>query len=191
VAQPPLTVVTDRATAEVWFGWDRRRPSPRPSIVAPIAAATPHARISFGAPAAGVKGFRRTHDQAARAATVARVSTSSHAHVVSYADDGIPVIARLVEDLPATRRWVCEVLGTLARDTDDAARQRDTMRVFLECAQNYSDTAARLLLHRNTVRYRLTKAEEELGRPPGGRRMETHLALATCHMLGDAVLVRG
>lgn len=188
VIQPPLTVVTDRATAEVWFGWDRRRPSPRPSTVAPIAAATPRARISFGAPAAGVEGFRTTRAQAAQAATVARVSTSSHAHVVSYADDGIPVIARLAEDLPATRRWVGEVLGTLARNTDDAARQRETMRVFLESAENYSDTAARLLLHRNTVRYRLTKAEAELGRPPGARRMDTQLALATCHMLGGAVL---
>lgn len=188
VSRPPLTVVTDRATAEVWFGWPRRRRTPRPSTVAPIAAATPRARISFGAPAAGLDGFRTTCAQAAQAATIARTSTSTHAHVVSYADDGIPVIARLAEDLPATRRWVGEVLGSLARDTEDAARQRETMRIFLESAENYSDTATRLHLHRNTVKYRLTKAEEELGRPPGDRRINTQLALTACHLLGETVL---
>lgn len=184
----PLTVVTDRATADVWFGWERRRPAPHPSVVTPVAAAIPRARLSFGAPAEGVEGFRRTRSQAARAAVVARVSTSSSAHVVSYAEDGIPIIARLAEDLPATRRWIREILGPLALDTDDAARQRETVRVFLDSAENYSDTATRLLLHRNTVRYRLAKAEEELGRAPGARRIDTQLALAACHMLGGAVL---
>lgn len=188
VGSTPLTVFTDRATAEVWFGWARRRPPLHTSSIAPVVTSVPRARIAFGAPAAGIDGFRTTRAQAARAATIARVSTAPAAHVVSYADDGIPIVARLAEDLPATRRWVGEVLGPLARDTADAARQRETIRVFLESAENYSDTAARLLLHRNTVKYRLTKAEDELGRAPGERRMDTQLALTTCHLLGGAVL---
>ena len=80
------------------------------------------------------------------------------------------------------------MLGSLARDTEDAARKRETMRIFLESAENYSDTATRLHLHRNTVKYRLTKAEEELGRPPGDRRINTQLALTACHLLGETVL---
>jgi DNA-binding PucR family transcriptional regulator len=157
--------------------------------LAPIAAATPAARISFGAPGAGVEGFRTTRTQAALVGTIAQVSTGDEARVVSYADDGIPVIARLAEDLASTRRWIREVLGDLARDTDDAARQRETVRVFLDSAENYSETASRLLLHRNTVRYRLTKAEHELGREPGARRLDTHLALTLCHVLGSVVLI--
>lgn len=188
VSQTPLTVVTDRAAVEVWFGWDRRRRPPLPSALAPIAAATPRARIALGAPAAGVDGFRTTRAQAAQAAVVARHSTSGSAHVVSYASDGIPVIARLASDLPATRVWVREVLGELAEDTAEAARQRETVRVFLETAENYTETATRLLLHRNSVKYRLTKAEGALGRELGQRRLDTHLALTTCAVLGDAVL---
>jgi len=187
-AAPATRELLDRATAEVWFGWARRRPPLHTSSIAPVVTSVPRARIAFGAPAAGIDGFRTTRAQAARAATIARVSTAPAAHVVSYADDGIPIVARLAEDLPATRRWVGEVLGPLARDTADAARQRETIRVFLESAENYSDTAARLLLHRNTVKYRLTKAEDELGRAPGERRMDTQLALTTCHLLGGAVL---
>ncbi|UVE96706.1 CdaR family transcriptional regulator [Dietzia sp. B32] len=188
VSRAPLMIATGRASAEVWFGMEGRRPTVDTRVIAPIAAATPGARVSFGAPGAGIEGFRTTRTQAAFAATVAQVSTSDVAHVVSYADAGIPVIARLAEDIASTRRWVREVLGRLAHDTEDAARQRETVRVFLDSAENYSETAAHLLLHRNTVKYRLTKAEHELGRPPGSRRLDTHLALAVCHALGGVVL---
>lgn len=189
VHRPPLMIATGRATAEAWFGMEGRRLAVDTGALAPIAAATPAARISFGAPGAGVEGFRTTRTQAALVGTIAQVCTGDEARVVSYADDGIPVIARLAEDLASTRRWIREVLGGLARDTDDAARQRETVRVFLDSAENYSETASRLLLHRNTVRYRLTKAEHELGREPGARRLDTHLALTLCHVLGSVVLI--
>lgn len=188
VSRAPLMIATGRATAEVWFGMEGRRDAVDVREVAPVAATTRGARISFGAPAVGITGFRSTRTQARQAAPVAQVSTTGDAHVVSYSDDGIPVIARLAEDVAATRRWVHEVLGRLAVDSEDAARQRETVRVFLDSAENYSDTAARLLLHRNTVKYRLTKAEHELGRGPGEKRLDTHLALTVCEMLGDVVL---
>lgn len=186
-----LTVMTDRATAEVWFGRERSGEPVDVGAVSAVATAVPGSRIAFGAPALGVEGFRVTRDQAEQAAAVARVSTTGHARVVSYADDAIPVIARLAEDLFATRRWVREVLGDLAVDTEDAERHRDTVRVFLDTADSYTETATRLLLHRNSVKYRLTKAEEVLGRSVGDRRLDTHLALTTCHVLGDVVLTSG
>ncbi len=188
VGRAPLVVMTGRSTAEVWFG-SESRPSPLdPATTAAMAAAAPGARIALGAPHPGVDGFRVTHGQAEQAATVARVSTAADAHVVSYSDDAIPVISRLADDVAATRRWVHEVLGELSYDTADAARQRDTARVFLETAESYTETASRLLLHRNSVKYRLTKAENALGRRLGDRRLDTQLALATCHVLGSVVL---
>lgn len=188
VSRGPLMITTGRATAEAWFGMEGRRDPVDTWAVVPVAAATRGARVAFGAAGAGVEGFRTTRTQAAQAATVAQASTTGHATVVSYADDGIPVIARLAGDLSTTRRWVGEVLGSLAVDTEDAARQRETVRVFLDSAENYSETATRLLLHRNTVKYRLTKAEIALGRRPGDRRLDTQLALATCDVLGSVVL---
>ncbi|MFN3602947.1 MAG: helix-turn-helix domain-containing protein [Dietzia sp.] len=184
----PLMVMTDRATAEVWFGVNGRSAPMELGFATPIAAAIPGARIAFGAPNPGLEGFRVTRTQATQAAAVAQVSTTGNARAVSYSDDGIPVIARLAEDSTTTRRWVHEVLGELACDTADAARQRETVRVFLDTAENYTETASRLLLHRNSVKYRLTKAETALGRRLGSRRLDTQLALATCHVLGSVVL---
>ena len=40
---------------------------------------------------------------------------------------------------------------------------RDTVRVFLDCDGSYTQAAARL--HKNTVHYRVRKAEELRGRP--------------------------
>ncbi|WP_255583646.1 CdaR family transcriptional regulator [Dietzia sp. ANT_WB102] len=187
-SRTPLMISTDRATAEAWFGMEGRRHPVDTRIVASVAEQTPGVRISFGAPGSGIEGFCTTRTQARVAATIAQGSTSDGLHVVSYADDGIPVIARLTEDLASTRRWVREVLGGLSRDTEDASRQRETVRVFLESAENYSETASQLLLHRNTVKYRLTKAAHELGREPGAKRLDTHLALAACQLLGSVVL---
>ena len=191
VSRAPLMVTTGRATAEVWFGTGGRHIPVDPRAVAPAATTTRGARIAFGAPARGISGFRTTRAQAEQAATVAQVSTTGNAHVVSYSGDGIPVIARLADDTATTRQWVREVLGDLARDSPEAARQRETVRIFLESAESYSETASRLLLHRNTVKYRLTKAEKDLGRRPGERRLDTQLALETCHVLGSVVLTPG
>jgi DNA-binding PucR family transcriptional regulator len=44
------------------------------------------------------------------------------------------------------------------------------------------------VLHKNTVQYRIHKAEESLGRPVGGRRHDVELALLASHWLGSAVL---
>jgi DNA-binding PucR family transcriptional regulator len=49
-------------------------------------------------------------------------------------------------------------------------------------------TGERLTLHKNTVRYRIGKAEESLGRPVGENRLHVELALLAAQWLGAAVL---
>jgi hypothetical protein len=44
------------------------------------------------------------------------------------------------------------------------------------------------MLHKNTVQYRIRKAEEGLGRPLGENRLNVELALLVSHWLGAAVL---
>ena len=44
------------------------------------------------------------------------------------------------------------------------------------------------MLHKNTVQYRIRKAEESLGRPAAERRHDVELALRASHWLGSAVL---
>lgn len=188
VDREPLVMDTGRREADVWFGRGRDGAAVDADSITAIARAARGVRIAFGAPGAGTGGFRRTRAQAHQTARVVHVSTAAGSHVLSYAQEGVPVIARLTDDLAATRSWVREVLGGLAEDSERAARQRETVRVFLDSASSYSETAARLLLHRNTIRYRLDKAEAELRRGVADTPLDTQLALALCRVLGSVVL---
>ncbi len=44
------------------------------------------------------------------------------------------------------------------------------------------------MLHKNTVQYRIRRAEESLGRPVGENQHDVELALRASHWLGSSVL---
>ena len=92
------------------------------------------------------------------------------------------------DSLELLRDWVAETLGPLADDDDHNARLRDTLRVFLQENGSHKTTAERLTLHRNTVQYRVHKAEESLNRPIIQDRLRIELALLAAQWLGSAVL---
>jgi DNA-binding PucR family transcriptional regulator len=83
------------------------------------------------------------------------------------------------------------VLGTLAGLADDDehhARLRETLLLFLQTVGSYKATAEQLMLHKNTVQYRIRQAKESLGRPVGENRSEVELALQASRWLGPYVL---
>jgi DNA-binding PucR family transcriptional regulator len=86
------------------------------------------------------------------------------------------------------RAWVLSTLGGLAADDEHHARLRDTLLVFLDTGGSYKTTAERLMLHKNTVQYRIRKAEESLGRPVGEHQHDVELALRASRWLGSSVL---
>jgi DNA-binding PucR family transcriptional regulator len=49
--------------------------------------------------------------------------------------------------------------------------------LFLQLGGSYKATAERLTLHKNTVQYRIRRAEGSLGRPVGENRHDVELAL--------------
>ncbi len=63
-------------------------------------------------------------------------------------------------------RLVCkEILKNLAYPSDAAESElRNTLKTYLECRGSLMDTADKLFLHRNTIRYRIKKCEQILGR---------------------------
>ena len=109
-------------------------------------------RFALGKPAAGVPGFRRTHQQAVSAQAVALAAGPSGPLVTSFAD--VAPLALMSGSIELVAAWVAETLGTLAEDDDHNDRLRETLRVFLEENGSYKATAERLLLHKNTVQYR-------------------------------------
>lgn len=101
-----------------------------------------------------------------------------------------PVTALVAQDQERAAEFVAETLGQLAVDTPTAERLRETLRVFLDEAENAPRAAARLHTHRNTVLQRIARATELLGHDPGDRRLAVELALELAHQLGPRVLSR-
>ena len=97
-------------------------------------------------------------------------------------------MAMMLGSADLLRAWVLSTLAGLATDDEHHARLRDTLLVFLQTGGSYKATAERLMLHKNTVQYRIRKAEESLGRPVGENRHDVELALRASHWLGSSVL---
>ena len=108
--------------------------------------------------------------------------------MISAADPGLSVVARLGDDVTATRDWVATVLGDLAIDNENDGRLRETLRVFLGCNASYKVAAEELNLHFNSVKYRVGRAVARRGREIGRDRLDVELALLACHWYGAAVL---
>ncbi len=146
----------------------------------------PAPRVALGRPEFGPAGFRDSHRQASQAQVVALAAGAAAAPVTSFSDVG--AIALLCADLPATRVWVADTLGALADDEEDAERLRETVRVFLNLGSSHTAAAKLLNLHKNSVQYRIAKAEALRGRPFRSDRADIELALRACRVLGPAVL---
>jgi DNA-binding PucR family transcriptional regulator len=143
--------------------------------------------LAFGDAVKGVAGFRLTHQQAIAAQAVA-LADGPAPRVMNYGE--VAPVAIMLGSADLLRAWVLSTLAALATDDEHQARLRDTMLVFLDTGGSYKTTAERLMLHKNTVQYRIRKAEESLGRPVGNDRHDIELALQASHWLGSSVLQR-
>ena len=141
--------------------------------------------FAFGDAAKGAAGFRLTHRQALAAQAVA-LAGSPPPRAVAFGE--VAPVAMMLGAPDLLRAWVLTTLGGLAADDENHARQRETLLVFLQAGGSYKTTAEQLMLHKNTVQYRIRKAEESLGRPVGDNRHDIELALRASHWLGPAVL---
>jgi hypothetical protein len=142
--------------------------------------------FAFGDPARGITGFRLTHRQAVAAQAVALTAGSLPPRAVAFSE--VAPVAMMLGSSELLRAWVLSTLAGLAADDEHHARLRETLLVFLQSGGSYKTTAERLMLHKNTVQYRIRKAQESLGRPVGESRHDVELALRASHWLGSSVL---
>lgn len=182
----PLFVPCDESSAWAWLPVDDPAPAVHDLVDLAVEHSDPDVRLAIGEPNAGVAGFRRTHRQALRVQAL-RVAAGEHCdRVLAFADVG--AVALMAGDLDAARMWVADTLGEMASEGPHARRLRETLRVFLATGSSYTAAAAQLTMHKNSVQYRVQKAQEMLGRPVVDNRLDLELALALCHWLGPAVL---
>lgn len=171
-----LSVVTGEVWA--WAGW---RAQPAPGHTDAVGQLRPPSgiRVAAGPVAFGPEGLRRSHLGAREADRVAALAGTGWWS--EYTDVRILSLAT-VDDEQA--RWYAEdVLGTLLADDERTRELRETLRVYLACERSPQAAGERLHVARNTVTYRIHKAEELLGRPIGDP-MELRLALEIARALG-------
>jgi hypothetical protein len=187
----PLLVPRDRASAWAWIPVGEKF-IPDLTAIRPLLddlAGPPLPMVAFGRVHAGLDGFCKTHLEAVQAQRVAMIRDDPNHPVTGFQETGLSVAALLAMDIDTTRQWVRETLGVLALDDEQHGRLRDTLTLFFQNDSSYTATAEAMLMHKNSVKYRVSNAEKMLGRPLNDDRQAVELALTACHWLGRAVLV--
>ena len=182
----PIFLPQDESSAWAWLPLGAQQAFAIPAADPRPGGAEAGVRLAVGAAAPGLAGFRRTHQQALGAYAVALAAGPSARFMTCFSD--IAPLALMSGSIALVRAWVIEILGALADDDDQHSTLRDTLRVFLHENGSFKATAERLTLHKNTVQYRIRKAERSLGHPVGENRLHVELALLASQWLGTAVL---
>ncbi|RMI28811.1 helix-turn-helix domain-containing protein [Nocardia stercoris] len=177
--KPPMTVEIDDHTWWVWITSVARTALDAEQLRRDLGA-QPKLSLAVGDPATGLNGFRQTFRDAEAARAVALATRGRG--LTMYSEVALPAL--FADHLPAVEAWARRVLGGLVGGDENAARLRETVRAFLDARGSYTDAAARLHVHKNTVHYRVRKVEELLEHPLTERRLEIEVALLVCARLG-------
>ena len=180
----PVFLPRDESTGWAWLPLGSRDTFDPAAAVLAVLEAGIH--VAFGDAAKGPAGFRLTHQQALAAQAVALAAGTPAPEAVTFGQ--VAPVAMMLGSADLLRAWVLSTLAGLAADDEHHARLRGTLLVFLQNAGSYKTTAEQLMLHKNTVQYRIRRAEESLGRPVGENRYDVELALRASHWLGSLVL---
>ncbi len=181
----PVFLPRDESSAWAWLPLGIR--DTFDSAAADTAGMDADIHFAFGDAEKGTTGFRITHQQAIAAQAVALASGSPAPRAVTFSQ--VAPVAMMLTAKELLRPWVLRTLAGLATDDEHHARLRETLLVFLQSGGSYKATAEQLTLHKNSVQYRVRKAEESLGRPVGDSRHDVELALQATHWLGSYVLL--
>lgn len=175
---PPLVVARDVRTVWAWL------PSPTGP---PGAMSHPGVRAALGTERSGLSGFRASHVEALETQRVVTAAAPARRLGTTAASD-VGALRLLCADVDRLRSWVLGVLGRLAVDDPGTEALRDTLADFLASGRSYVHTGKQMTLHRNTVQYRVKKAEDLLGREALDRPLDLQLALLACRVLGAPML---
>ena len=147
----------------------------------------PTVRCALGTAHPGIDGFRRSHEESAAALMVARRTGRPF---VAYRDVEIACLAHGIAGPDGPSTLVERELGALADDTAAAARLRETALAYLSAGGDARAAGAALVLHPNTVRYRIRQVEQVLGHPIDERRVYVELALHSVRAFGVSPAAR-
>jgi DNA-binding PucR family transcriptional regulator len=168
--------------AKVWaWGSTNSRPDARSG---PLCGLPPRVSVALGGRGEGVVGFRQTHHQAEEAARVAEMRPSGSEGLIRY--DDVDLIALLTAAEGDAKDFVLRELHALAGEGPHLEDLRITLLTYLDCQRRLQATASKLFIARNTVTYRLKRAEELLGHGVEVRQPQVWAALMLAQAVGLA-----
>jgi DNA-binding PucR family transcriptional regulator len=182
-----LMLPTDEREARLWYSLGSARDDPA-RVRAAFESAGIRAHLTFGRVEQGLRGFRASVNQAERVEAVVLAGGRPSARVVFYNE--VAPVALMSSDVDELRRFVTDVLGDLSVDDERNGWLRETLREFLARNRSYVATAEAMILHRNTIQYRVTQAMELCGlsfHDPDAV-FEVQIALEACRWMAPAVL---
>jgi sugar diacid utilization regulator len=172
------------------YAWGNRRghfapAEPRVNTAQPqVSTARPQVdgvRVAVGSAGYGAAGFRDTHREAGDAHRVALAMPGLAGTVVPFSS--VSLLATLSQDTTRLRRFMARELGELAADDPNTRELRRTLRAYLK-TRNAKEAASQLVVARNTVAYRLRRAEELRGMRTDERQLELWVALMLIDAMG-------
>lgn len=131
---------------------------------------SPGVQVAFGAPRAGIEGFRHTHEEALLSSRV----PSRPGQNACFPDDSVAILVSQRHDLAT--RFVDDHLGPLLRH-EGRNRLLPTLQQFLETSGSPSRCGRRLGIHPNTVSQRIRRIEDILGYPIDPEDLSLRVAL--------------
>jgi DNA-binding PucR family transcriptional regulator len=175
-----LDFETDDGRHVTWIGRPSSWPASQLEVLEnELRAADIGALLSTAA--IGLAGFRQTFTEIQRMRQVQELLGARAPTIVRYAD--VRLESMFAHDVEEARRFATAELGDLAADDPQMITLRETVRVWLDMSSNVA--AAEVLgVHEQTVRYRLRRSEELLGRSLRDRRTETLIALRLLDLMG-------
>lgn len=135
-------------------------------------------QISTGRPVHGPHGFRTSHLQAVAAHHAGR-DGAEPCH--DYRDNELVC---LLGDGDLTREMVLRVARPLLGPHRSKQALRETVLAWLRCGRNAEAAGEALFVHANTLRYRLSRAQELLGRPISEEATTLELSLRWVELHG-------
>lgn len=179
-ARDALLHPVDLSSTVLWLAqptaWSERA---RQALVDRLTGLDVHASVS--GPRRGSAGLRATWVQVQEVEAVRDAWGAARSpRVLQHADVSLEVL--LMRNPARAREFVAAELGPLAEDTEQAARLRETLEASYRWGSHVA-TAEHLHLHEHTVRNRLHKASQLLGRPLHDRRTELQVALRIARLL--------
>lgn len=164
----PLTHLS--GSRELW-GWVATPDRPEVDLASVADLVAEHGlHLALGGPELGPGAFRTSHLEAVAAQRVGH-RTADPCHDYRRVE-----MVSLLGHGELARRMVTRTVGPLVEAGSGAAALRDTALTYLRHGQSADEAAAQLFVHRNTVRYRIGRVEEILGR----RLAQDATAIETC-----------